>query len=240
MKMKNKAAEQGKERLAHKERMRKTPSLNRDMPSILKKKKILIVCEGENTEPSYFRQFRLATATVHPVGEGYNTESLVGRAVMLSKKDKFDEVWCVFDKDDFPNQSFNAAIETAKRNNMKVAYSNQAFEYWLLLHFEDHQGGALHRSDYGDKINRYITPLGAYYDSDNSKLIDKAFFMLLCGIDKNSGYRRIDLAIKRARKIYERYTNDKPAVEQSLSANPAKEESSTRVFFLVEEILKYI
>ncbi len=238
--MKNKAVEQEKERLAHKERMRKTPSLNRSMPSIPKKKKFLIVCEGENTEPSYFRQFRLATATVYPVGEGHNTESLVERAMVLSKKDKYDEVWCVFDKDDFTNQSFNAAIETAKRNKMKVAYSNQAFEYWLLLHFEDHQGGPLHRNDYGDKINKYITPLGAYYDSDNSKLIDETFFALLCGIDKKGGEKRVDLAIKRARRIYERYTDDKPAVEKSSTDNPAKEESSTRVFFLVEEILKYI
>jgi hypothetical protein len=123
---------------------------------------------------------------------------------------------------------------------MKVAYSNQAFEYWLLLHFEDHQGGPLHRNDYGNKINKYITPLGAYYDSDNSKLIDEIFFALLCGIDKICGEKRVDLAIKRARRIYERYTDDKPAVEKSSTANPAKEESSTRVFFLVEEILKYI
>jgi len=227
MRMKNKAAEQEKERSAHKERMRKTPSLNRNMPSIPKKKKFLIVCEGENTEPSYFRQFRLATATVYPVGEGYNTESLVERAMVLSKKDKFDEVWCVFDKDDFTNQSFNAAIETAKRNNMKVAYSNQAFEYWLLLHFEDHQGGPLHRNDYGNKINKYITPLGAYYDSDNSKLIDEIFFALLCGIDKICGEKRVDLAIKRARRIYERYTDDKPAVEKSSTANPDKR----RIFY---------
>jgi hypothetical protein len=240
MRMKNKTAEQEKERMAHKERMRKTPSLNRSMPSIPKKKKILIVCEGENTEPSYFRQFRLATATVHPVGEGYNTESLVERAILLSRKDKYDEVWCVFDKDDFSNQNFNASIENARKSNLKVAYSNQAFEYWLLLHFEDHQGGPLHRNDYGDKINKYITPLGAYYDSDNSKLIDKNFFAILCGIDKRYAERRVDLAIKRARKIYERYTDDHPAVEKSLSVNPAKEESSTRVFLLVEEILKYI
>lgn len=240
MRMKNKAEEQAKERKAHRDRIKKAPSLNRSMPVIPKKEKILIVCEGKNTEPSYFNQFRLSTATVYPVGEGYNTESLVERAIELSKKEKYDQVWCVFDKDSFPNKSFNAAIENAQRNGMKVAYSNQSFEYWLLLHFEDHQGGEMHRSEYGKKINKYITPMGGYYDFDDSKLIDKTFFALLCGVDKKNGEKRFNLAIKRARKIYERYTNVHPAKENSSTPSPAKEESSTKLFFLVEEILKYI
>ncbi|MGN6417310.1 MAG: RloB domain-containing protein [Pseudobacter sp.] len=36
-------------------------------------------------------------------------------------------------------------------NNIQIAYSNQAFEYWLILHFEDHQGGKIDRNDYHKK-----------------------------------------------------------------------------------------
>ncbi|WP_394333999.1 RloB domain-containing protein [Chryseolinea serpens] len=57
----------------------------------------------------------------------------------------------------------------AAANGFGIAYSNQAFEYWLILHFEDHQGGAMARADYGNKLNRYINPLGASYEADGSK-----------------------------------------------------------------------
>ena len=38
------------------------------------------------TEPSYFNKFKLTTATIKAVGEGYNTISLVNRAIELSKE----------------------------------------------------------------------------------------------------------------------------------------------------------
>ena len=47
----------------------------------------------------------------------------------------------MFDKDDFSANDFNNAITIAESNNLGVAYSNQAFEYWIILHFDDHQGG---------------------------------------------------------------------------------------------------
>lgn len=84
MKMKNKKAEQAEARKRHRESQRanrrKAVVLDRAEPSKLEKPEILIVCEGENTEPSYFKKFRLVTATVETVGEGRNTVSLVNRA----------------------------------------------------------------------------------------------------------------------------------------------------------------
>jgi len=123
----------------------------------------------------------------------------------------FDEVWCVFDKDDFPDQDFNQAIVLASAKGFRVAYSNQAFEYWLLLHFNDHQGGALHRNHYADLINRAIQPLGAWYDATGSKVITPEFFHLLFGYDAKYRKRRVDLAIERAKRIYDRYPHQSPA-----------------------------
>ena len=51
----------------------------------------------------------------------------------------------VFDKDDYPD--FDEAIELAKKNGFEVAYSNQAFELWFLLHFKKYSG-KLHRREY--------------------------------------------------------------------------------------------
>lgn len=57
---------------------------------------------------------------------------------------KYDEIWCVFDADPKPSNpsqimNFNSAIMLAEKQKFFVAYSHQAFEYWLLLHMDDHQ-----------------------------------------------------------------------------------------------------
>lgn len=239
MKMKNKRAEQVATKKAHKESLkvkRKTePILEREEAKINERPTILIVCEGENTEPSYFRQFKLTSATIKPVGEGYNTISLVKRALKLSKEKSYDQVWCVFDADpkpDNPNQSknFNNAIKLADKNGFGIAYSNQAFEYWIILHLDDHQGGAMNRTDYNDKINQLLKPFGLTYEGENSKIVTEEIFEVLDGIDKKTNKERKRLAISRAEKIYN-------LLEHS---NPAKEESTTTVFRLVEELLKYV
>ena len=234
MKMQNKRELQIEARRKHKEQLklkrRSEPIIERQEPFLEEKPTILIVCEGENTEPSYFNQFKLLSATIKSIGEGYNTISLVQRADQLAKENKYDQVWCVFDKDDFCENDFNNAIILAKASNFGVAYSNQAFEYWLILHFNDHQGGGMHRNDYDKKINELIKEHKVHYDGKKSKLINEDFFELLDGVDKKTGQKRVDLAISRAERNY----------KQQNHSNPSKVESTTTVFELVREILKYI
>ena len=120
--------------------------------------RFLIVCEGEKTEPNYFLGFRVLQLAVDAVGTGYNTEGLVEEAIRLKGEKEaeaerrgrppYDQVWCVFDRDSFPADSFNSAIRKAKAAGFRLAYTNQAFELWYLLHFDDHRA-ALHRSQYG-------------------------------------------------------------------------------------------
>jgi hypothetical protein len=226
-----------KKKAAHLERLRaaKTkrsvePLLERALPSREEKQTILIVCEGKNTEPSYFNQFRLTSAIIKALGKGFNTVSLVKQASCLQSKYKYEQVWCVFDMDSNSPQNFNAAIEMAEQLGFRVGYSNQAFEYWLILHFEDHQGGPMNRSDYNKKINEYINPLGAIYDGHSNKEVTDKFFNLLMGKDAVTKKRRVTLAIKRAKKNYKLFNH----------TSPATEESSTTVYKLVKEILKYV
>jgi len=237
--MKNKKADQIASKLVHKETLkskrRTEPLLERAEAKILEKPTILIVCEGENTEPSYFRQFKLSSATIRPIGEGYNTISLVKRAVQLSKEKSYDQVWCVFDADpkpDNPNQAknFNDAVTLAEKKGFGVAYSNQAFEYWLILHFDDHQGGGMNRNDYNNKINQLLKPFGLTYDGESNKIITEEIFEVLDSIDKKTNKKRTRLAILRAERNYDLFDH----------TNPANEESSTTLFRLVEELLKYV
>lgn len=232
--MKNKRADQIAAKQKHREQLkaqrRKEPSLIRPIAKFTEKPSILIVCEGENTEPSYFNQFRITSAKVKSVGEGFNTISLVYRALELAQQGNYDKVWCVFDKDDFKDEDFNNAIQIAEANNFGVAYSNQAFEYWLILHFNDHQGGGMHRDSYNEKINNLLKLFQVNYNGNGSKIINDDFFELLDGIDSKTNRKRVDLAIVRAERNFEQLDH----------TNPAKEESSTTVFRLVRELLRYV
>lgn len=212
--------------------------LERKIPELEENPTILIYCEGKNTEPSYFNKFRLSSLTIDTFGEGRNTLSLVQRAKIISDNKSYDQVWCVFDADPKPDnpkqlENFNRAILLANKLGFGLAYSNQAFEYWLILHFEEHQGGTMDRSLYGDKINSYINKLGVHYDYKGSKEISQDFYNLFETVihtDKDGRkYTRSDIAIKRAEKIYKQLDHN----------NPGKEESSTTVYKLVKELTKY-
>lgn len=236
MKMKNKRDEQIQKKKKHLEEIKKAkrrkrnqePLLERPEPVKEEKERFLIICEGKNTEPSYFNKFKLSTATIKSVGEGYNTTSLVKRAEQLSKEDDYDQVWCVFDKDDFPNENFNSAIFKAEGMGFKVAYSNQAFEYWLILHFEDHQGGAMNRNLYCEKLNSYLKTFDVKYDCDSKEISDEFFEVLQSNIDGETISRQ-EIAIKRADRNLKNFDNK----------SPAKEESTTKVHKLIQEIQKY-
>lgn len=233
--MKNKREEQIAAKKAHKDRLaeakairRQEPILERAAPLLEEKPTILIVCEGKNTEPSYFNKFKLSSAKIRAVGDGRNTISLVESAIEM--RDGYDQVWCVFDKDDFDANDFNQAIQIATAQGLGVAYSNQSFEYWLVLHFEDHQGGGMSRNDYDPTINEYINKMGCHYDGKGCKTIEQNFFDLLSSNDAQTGQSRVSLAIARAKRNYNNLSH----------ASPATEESSTTVFRLVEVILQYL
>lgn len=105
--------------------------------------KVLIVCEGEKTEPNYFKglknHLRLKTANVAIVGEGATPAKIVERAKELEKQEKergdpFDKVFCVFDKD--RHTDYQKALDQLKaRKNYAAITAVPAFEYWLILHF---------------------------------------------------------------------------------------------------------
>ena len=110
----------------------------------------LIVCEDEKTEPYYFGQFIKLfpeeTVFLRTVGTGRSSkgvveQSVIERAKLLVEANKdVDEVWAVFDKDDAEKSvgnklRFNEAFKLAQDEKIKVAYSNEVFELWILLHF---------------------------------------------------------------------------------------------------------
>lgn len=111
--------------------------------------KILIVCEGEKTEPNYFNglrdELKLSGARVEITGKSAsNPMGVVSFAKeRYGEEEKagfpFDRVFCVFDKNN--HGDYDEAlkeVEKAKQSDgvFHATVSVPAFEYYLLLHYE--------------------------------------------------------------------------------------------------------
>ena len=103
------------------------------------RQRFLIVCEGKQTEPNYFKALTkdIESINCEISGQGKDPNSLVEYAIKEKAKNNFDKIWVVFDKDEVPNDDFNGAIAEAERNKIECAWSNEAFELWFLYHFEN-------------------------------------------------------------------------------------------------------
>ena len=131
------------------------------------------------------------------VGEGYNTQSLVNRAKEYrdAKADSdypYDETWVVFDRDSFDAAQFDNAIHSAEAAGMNVAWSNEAFELWYILHFESRQTG-MRRSEYKKCLSQHLeTP----YKKNDPEMYGKL---------QNRGNEQ--QAIARAKKLQEEHSD---------------------------------
>jgi hypothetical protein len=184
----------------------------------------LIVCEGTKTEPNYFKALQkvlpLGTVELRVDGIGLNTIGLVNYAI--AERDnacrKFDRVWVVFDKDDFPDNNFNGAIAKAITNGIKCAWTNEAFELWFLLHFQYVNTG-MSRDQYKDFLEREIRIKAGNSTYRYMKNAEDTFEILKLYGDQLQ-------ASKWAKKLHETYVDDKYAIH-----NPC-----TRVYELIEEL----
>lgn len=108
------------------------------------RKSFLILCEGVVTEPLYFKSIAASNIEAEALGFGASKCALVQMAEQYCQRNQVDksrtEVWVVFDfdvkYDQIENQKedFNQAIQQARLLSFKVAYSNDCFELWLVLH----------------------------------------------------------------------------------------------------------
>ena len=230
-------AEDTKARLqAEKARRQNRPLPTRAAATLDERPRILIVCQGQETEKSYFEQFEYVSAIIKTIPVAQDPVSLVEAAIELrdqakAAKTPYAQVWCVFDKDDSPAEQFNSAISRARSQKLRVAYSNQAFEFWLLLHFEDHQGGGLDRAMCTEKVLSYL-PEGVGFEGNKKKRIGRTFFDILQSTDPQSGRNRRKIAIGRARAIVQRW--------QQVGTPPADQESATLVFDLVMQLQRHL
>ena len=171
-------------------------------PALLIRDKVLVMCGGE-TEGIYFNHYKdkhkkdLRNVSIKIVAHKKSNPMAVVQAALTQKPD-YDEIWAVFDKDDFTE--FDDAITFALDNNINCAFSNEAIEYWFFLHYEN-KTGAMSRSTLNSELER---KLGFDYDKGAGTI------QRTCGMISNS----LPAAEGRAQVGHERHiinSGDKPS-----------------------------
>lgn len=142
------------------EQRRRNRTLGRKKGTKSSRQTVYIICEGLKTEPNYFRfmksewgkKFKRVDNFIHITIRdpkhtgGTSPDKIIDYAIELRQQlpDKNSErgsdfdIWCVFDVEAMgTHPNLKNTIARSKRNDIKVAISNPAFEYWLLLHFSD-------------------------------------------------------------------------------------------------------
>ena len=194
-----------------------------------------IFCDGEQTEPNYFEGFKKSIEQnpiyknkihINIEGLGKETKRVICDAQkhIQDNKVKNAQVWCVYDKDSFPESDFNDVSEIARNltdanHSYNVAWSNQCIEYWFILHFDYYQSNN-DRKDYCKYLHTKFKKFGLQrYKKNNPELFN---ILHTHGNPKQ--------AISNAKKqiaIFEGQTD--------ASSAPA-----TKVHLLVEELSKYL
>lgn len=187
-------------------------------------KTYLIVCEGK-TEEWYFRNFPVKTATVTSKGIGMTHFDLIKKAKQMMKEMDYDEVWCVFDMDFNPERngqiaSFNEAVFADKKQKLRCAYSNDAFELWFYLHYNYTESKHL-RTFYYEQLSESWSM--SYERDGKAQAFSKTIYERLANDPKASQKK----AIFRAKQLFEKYSDYVPPHER----NPV-----TTVFELVEQL----
>ena len=195
----------------------------------------LIVTEGKCTEPNYFRGIQeliknkiggtidiVEAPELNIQGCGMATMRLVKKTNEIVKNAKiiYQNVWIVFDKDDF--EDFDNAIIEGEKKGYNIAWSNQSFEYWLYLHFS-YSDTPLHRSDWQDKLNKLFKEnniSNRKYEKNNKKLFEVL-----------NSFGGPELAVKHAKKRMKKYTKD---------SKPSCYNPGTTVHKLVESLMNYL
>lgn len=196
----------------------------------------LIVTEGKCTEPYYFKGLQklikekiggmvdvVEVPVIDIYGEGCSTKKLIDVTEQIVKRANiiYQNVWVVFDKDDF--EDFDKAIEDGMSKGHKIAWSNESFEYWLYLHF-CYSDSALHRDDWTKKIdemfNQYDLGNGTY-----QKNYEDIYNMV-------NVYDGVNTAIKNAKRRMAEFTQGE--------YKPSDYNPGTTVYKLVEELKLYL
>lgn len=194
--------------------------------------KIFVFSHTERAEIEYFQEFKQELKTPLLVPKKIlcrEPDELLTKVIAWKNtKDNFnendgDEVWCIFDVDEFYTKNPELLIQTinqAEKNKIKIAYANECFELWILLHFDAPTSSIKRGSDLAKKIQSYFKKhkLGEFKKNQH-------VFQQIIPFQIE--------AIANSKKLFAQYSKQNWDKKLGKEGNP-----STNIHLLVERILR--
>lgn len=203
---------------------------------------VIIACEDEASAPTYFKMIveklknnKLITQdSLVIANHKHNTPTGVLSDLLSHKEDEknykdFEHKWIVIDRDaprvnggGHTKDDFNGALSSAKSKKVEVAYANDSYELWYLLHFNPRITAILRDEILKEVIKKLKEKnLIKFRDLDNENIKSKEYTKLI--------YEELlefqQKAIKNAKKLLESYGE---------THNPESDNPSTTIHKLVE------
>ncbi len=223
----------------------------------------IIFCEDKVSEPVYLKYFETSNIKINFAKEQKSMMANVLSAITHCRENGLiqfidgndclvaedTQIWCVYDRDkeessvNLPkgNTDFDQSIITANSAGIKVAWSNDAFELWVLLHFEDIEFENFENTKRKTYYNK-LTEIFKNLENPNDNLIKVKNYTnwnYKHSLKSEKNFRNIvrseiinktNEAINRAKKL-EEYFN-----EQNLQNH--KKSPCTLMHHLVEELIE--
>ena len=166
---------------------------NRDSDTIIN---FVIFCEDSVSEPFYFNYFETNKIKVNCIKNQKNMMKNVVNAIhhcettglLIHENGEHcmtegTQVWCVFDRDkeetaekrEKGNIEFNASIDIAKGKGINIAWSNDSFELWVLLHFQNVETDDTERQSYYDKLRKIFRELPIPNEDFQNVLVHESY-----------------------------------------------------------------
>lgn len=194
----------------------KTRKSGRESKELLLENTIKIYCNAAETEPNYFSAFKeeikkskISDVNIEVIKKA-GLDPLNAVKYVIKDKGNCPEVWIVFDKDHF---AIEEAIKLAEDNDIRVAWSNESFELWFLLHF-NYRCTAIGRAECLKVIkDEFKKKLKIDYAKNNKDSYKKL-------------KSKMNIAVANAKRLYQEMKRDRII---PTNANPC-----TTVFQLVE------
>ena len=223
----------------------------------------IVFCEDEVSEPVYVKIFETSKIKVNPVkckkSKMDNVLHAITHCIRMDWMEDHEgervlvagdiQVWCVFDldrdkdpaKQDVAHVEFDESIAVALRRGFKVAWSNDSFELWVLLHFEDvdpTHADFQHRKAYYDRLTAIFKDLPEP-NEDLQKCLKYHNFYYKSNLKSDSNFRNIvrpailpntKRAIERAKKLFD--------FHKVHSSQPHQQSPCTLMHQMIEELVR--
>jgi len=229
---------------------------NRESDTIVN---FVIFCEDSVSEPVYFNYFETNKIKVNCIKNQKSMMKNVINAIhhcettgLLTHENgehcmlEGTQVWCVFDRDKEETEEkiqkgdieFNASIDTAERKGLNIAWSNDSFELWVLLHFQEVETTDINRQLYYDKLTEIFRQL-PNPNEDLQKILVHQSYSYKRDFKSENNFRNVvrneiikntKEAIERAKTLESKYQNN--------SLQNHQKSPITLVYKLVEELIK--